>query len=634
MERLAKKKRELVYGLLDEAPVFFVAINPDGTSRYINKTMLDALGYQKKEVWHKDYLKQFVPASQHNLVQDVFISLQKEGQPTHNENIILTKNGKELLVRWYGHPIFNDTGDFQYLIGIGIDITSERNAFSELNKQLEINQLLLKTSPVGIVVVDKLGQITYANKQAEKILGLDINRLRKRKYNDIQWQITDLEGKTFPEEKLPFNLVKKYLKPFYNIEHAIKSTQGRPIFLSINAAPIFDAEGTFQGAICTLSDITAQKIKEKERERMFFQERGYRKLIEMENEMIYNLISKKDFPSKLNQVLEFISKILPHDGSDISLWEDNQLKVIAIYGYRGLASQKIVQNLRLDIKDYPLEREVIKYKKSIILSDTYEDSRWRKIPGLEWIRSAIKIPFLFEGNVIGTLGIVSEKPHAFNEKSLKKIEYFIHGLTIALNNYLNYKQLYQTRNEIILAIGKMIEFRDPYTSGHQEGVANLATAIALEMGLGEDSREAIKLASLVHDIGKIMIPSGILNKPGRLNEMEYNLIKEHCKAGYEIIRGISFPYPVAEIIYQHQERINGSGYPRGLKGNQIMLEARIIAVADVFEAMLSHRPYRPALRVEEVEQELIKNKGILYDPQVVEACLKVGRKLLTKSLLS
>lgn len=143
------------------------------------------------------------------------------------------------------------------------------------------------------------------------------------------------------------------------------------------------------------------------------------------------------------------------------------------------------------------------------------------------------------------------------------------------------------------------------------------------MGLSKEKMECIKIASVIHDIGKIGIPSEILTKPGRINDIEYNLIKNHPKIGYDIIKEIDFTYPIAEIILQHHERLDGSGYPNKLKGEDILLEAKIIAVADVVEAMSSHRPYRPAPGLSEAVDEIIKNKGILYDSKVVDICAKL-----------
>jgi putative two-component system response regulator len=184
------------------------------------------------------------------------------------------------------------------------------------------------------------------------------------------------------------------------------------------------------------------------------------------------------------------------------------------------------------------------------------------------------------------------------------------------------------KSQIILdgtvrAMSKIVESRDPYTSGHQERVAKISCSIAQEMTLSKDQTEAIRIAATLHDIGKISVPSEILSKPGCLSEMEMGIIKTHCKAAYDILNTIIFSYPIAEIIWQHHERLNGSGYPRGLVGNAILLEARIIGIADVIEAMSSHRPYRAAFGIETAIEEVIKYKEILYDAAAVEACQRI-----------
>lgn len=188
------------------------------------------------------------------------------------------------------------------------------------------------------------------------------------------------------------------------------------------------------------------------------------------------------------------------------------------------------------------------------------------------------------------------------------------------------KQLTQAMTGIIQALASTIEMRDPYTAGHQRRVAQLATAIAEKMKLPPEKIEAIKLAAEVHDIGKIHVPAEILSKPGKISEVEFNLIKTHPQVGYEVLKNIDFPWPIADIVHQHHERLDGSGYPQGLKNGQILLEARIIAVADVVEAMASHRPYRPAKKIQEALQEINLKKGKIYDPQVVKACLQLFRE--------
>lgn len=174
---------------------------------------------------------------------------------------------------------------------------------------------------------------------------------------------------------------------------------------------------------------------------------------------------------------------------------------------------------------------------------------------------------------------------------------------------------------VVDAMGKVVESRDPYTAGHQKRVASIASTIARRLGLSEDEVEGIRVAGLVHDIGKIAIPAEILTKPAKLNKLEFRMVQTHPDAGYDMLQSIDFPWPVADMVRQHHERMDGSGYPRGLEGDEIIIGARCLAVADVVEAISSHRPYRPGLGLEEVKLELKSNEGTGYDPQVVAVCL-------------
>ena len=190
----------------------------------------------------------------------------------------------------------------------------------------------------------------------------------------------------------------------------------------------------------------------------------------------------------------------------------------------------------------------------------------------------------------------------------------------------SFKKLQKTMEDSIEAISLVTEARDAYTAGHQRKVSKLSVALAKEMGFPQDKVEGIKIAALIHDVGKINLPAEILSKPGKLSEIEFSLIKNHSQKGYEILKTIDFSWPVAEIVLQHHEKVNGSGYPRGLKGDEILLEAKIICVADVVEAMSSHRPYRPALGIDKALEEISQNRGIFYDPEVVDVCLKLFKE--------
>ncbi len=190
----------------------------------------------------------------------------------------------------------------------------------------------------------------------------------------------------------------------------------------------------------------------------------------------------------------------------------------------------------------------------------------------------------------------------------------------------SFESLKIAMHSTIQAISMTVEKRDPYTSGHQQRVASLAKTIAEELKLPESQIESIYMAAGIHDIGKISLPAEILVKPIPLSDIEISLVQAHAQASYDILKGIKFPWAIADIVLQHHERMDGSGYPRGLAGDNIVFEARIICVADVVETMASHRPYRPSIGMDKALEEIANNRGVLYDPQVVDACLKIFKE--------
>ena len=206
---------------------------------------------------------------------------------------------------------------------------------------------------------------------------------------------------------------------------------------------------------------------------------------------------------------------------------------------------------------------------------------------------------------------------------VKHIEAIVAAKKMALAALTASQELQESFEESIKAIANTVESRDEYTAGHMRRVGQLAPAIARELGLSEETIHGIELASTIHDVGKISIPVEILTKPAKLSKVEYLLIQTHTEAGYDIIKKIKFPWPIALLILQHHERMDGSGYPQGLKGEEILLGARIIAVADVIEAMVSRRPYRSELGIDAALAEIRQGRGTLYDPTVVDACVRL-----------
>jgi PAS domain S-box-containing protein/putative nucleotidyltransferase with HDIG domain len=337
------------------------------------------------------------------------------------------------------------------------DLTEQKRAEEWLLRERSMVDRIMKTSPAGITVVDRDGQIVFANKRAEDIFCLTKNEITQRGYSASEWNITDFDGNPFPEEQLPFTQVMNTGNPVYGVRHAIELSGRQRVFLSINGAPIFDEQGHVSEVVMTIDDITI---------------------------------------------------------------------------------------------------------------------------------------------------------HRHAEEKIK------HGI----------KQLEKSMGDTIKAMSMVVETRDPYTAGHQDKVARLAAAIAKKMNLSEEQIRGIQTAGFIHDIGKMYIPADILSKPGKLSSIEMQLIRTHSQAGYDIMKDIEFPWPVARIILEHHEKMNGSGYPNGLSHNDILLESRIITIADVVEAMASHRPYRSAVGLNAALEEIEKNKGTLYDADGVDACLMLFRE--------
>lgn len=262
---------------------------------------------------------------------------------------------------------------------------------------------------------------------------------------------------------------------------------------------------------------------------------------------------------------------------------------------------------------------------------------WREEALKRGYRSYVGLPLRLQGKTIGALSMYSDEPGYFDAEQLSLMAEMSGDISFALEGFERAAQHRKAEAEREAALVKLqtalegsilmaaiiTEKRDPYTAGHQQRVSELATAIAEDMGFAANKIEGVRFGSMIHDIGKIGVPAEILSKPSKLWPVEIELIRTHVQAGYETVKNIDFPWPIAQMILQHHERMDGSGYPAGLKGEDIILEARIIAVADTVEAMSSHRPYRPGLGIEVALAEIAAGSGKYFDRQVVDSCLRL-----------
>lgn len=252
------------------------------------------------------------------------------------------------------------------------------------------------------------------------------------------------------------------------------------------------------------------------------------------------------------------------------------------------------------------------------------------ITGRHGLGSLIVLPLRMDNGTTGMLWVGSKSADAFDSEVCSLLLEMAGDLAFGISNiraqaerFHLLEQLGHSLDHAVTAIAATVEMRDPYTAGHQRRVAKLAAAMAQELGMDAERIKGVHMAGIVHDIGKIHVPAEILASPAKLTDAEFEIIKTHSRSGWEILKGIDFPWPVAEIVLQHHEKLDGSGYPDGLKGTDILLEARILSVADVVEAMASHRPYRPGFGIFPALQEVSRRKGMLYDKDVVDVCLRM-----------
>lgn len=401
----------------------------------------------------------------------------------------------------------------------------------------------------------------------------------------------------------------------------------------------FDAQGhpiTMHG---TIQDITDKKMAE------ISLARANRALTAL-SEVNHALVHVTDEHQLLLSVCKAIVKQSGYRMAWVGYLEHDEAKTIRPVAYDGV-EQGYLESAKIVWSDSERGRGptglAARTAKTQVMQDFLSDDRmipWRSEATKRGYAASISLPLFSDGKVFGVLTIYSGYADAFDQAEVQLLEEMAADLAFGVRSLRtrverdhaqasvqeHLDKLQENLEDTIKAIATIVEVRDPYTAGHQKRVAELAMAIAQEMKLAREQVHGIYLAGMVHDLGKIKIPAEILSKPGRLIEYEYSLIKTHAQAGYDILKDIDFPWPIAQTVLQHHERLDGTGYPQGLKGDQICLEARILCVADVVEAMSSHRPYRPGLGVDAALQEIARGRGTQFDPLIVDACRRLFRE--------
>jgi len=493
------------------------------------------------------------------------------------------------------------------------DISVRKRAEAALRESEQLLHSIIDGSPIATYVIGRDHRVIYWNRALEELSG---SRAPDMIGTDGHWRAFYSEKRPCLADLLVGQAIESISAWYSNryspsklIEEAYEATDFFPSlgdggkWLRFTAAVIRDSAGNLVGAMETLEDITERTLAQ---EALKESEERLRTILEGSPTPTF-VIDRGHRVICWNKALEELTGVQHDDVVDT----EGHSKVL--YGEkRPTVADLLVDgaaDLTAEIRKWYGEH----YRRSELLEEAFEATGPFTFPGREqrWLHFTSAAVRDAKGVMIGAIETMTDvSPLKRAEEELK----------------LTVEKLRKTMAGIIQAIAVIVETRDPYTAGHQHQVARLAKAIAQEMGLPAETIETIYVAASIHDLGKIYVPAEILSKPGHISDIEKAIIRTHPQVGYDILKTIDFPWPIAEIVLQHHERLNGSGYPRGLKDGEIRIEAQILGLADVVEAMGSHRPYRPTLGMEKALAEIQTNRGTLYSPDVVDACLSLFEK--------
>jgi PAS domain S-box-containing protein len=589
-EELIRQREEKYRTILENIEEGYYEVDLSGNFTFFNDSMCRILGYPKEELMGMNNRK-ITDKENAKIVFKACNKVYKTGEPTKEFDWqIIGKAGIKKYIEQSVSLKKDSSGKPTGFRGIMKDITerkkteSQREAALELLRESEERYKALFNRSLDLVyVIDFEGRFIDANAAALNRLGYTREEIHSLNYASL-----------LRDDQLPLALkvireiqvtgIQKDL-----MEFKLRHKNGSDVYVETHGSVIM-SHGKPVAILSIARDITERRRAE---EILRKTEETYRLVVDN----IADVITVID----LNLRFTYVSP-----------------SIIRLRGYT--AEEVMAQTFEQIMTPESLQIVATVFEEEMILeaSGTEDPDR-------------IRILELEEYRKDGSTVWLESHLTSFRDKENK-----LAGI-IALNHDITERRkaeaklqqtLYSLKNAVGATIQVMVsavEMKDPYTAGHQLRSADLACAIATEMGLTQEKIDGIHMAGSIHDIGKLSIPAEILSKPTKLTNIEFSLIKEHVLSGYEMLKDVESPWPLAQIVYQHHERMDGSGYPRNLKGDEIIIEARIMAVADVVEAMASHRPYRPSLGIDATLEEIEKNRGILYDAAVADACLRLFR---------
>jgi len=582
IEKALRDREERYRKLFEEAPVMYlITHDQDGvpTIADCNKKFLNTLGYTRAEVQEKPLADFYTPESRAKLLEGGGYKRALEGSFIAEERHLTARDGRVIETLLRAVPETYSYGNVRCSLAMYVDVTEQKRAEEALKESERLLRNVLDgLGPhmlVGLMTSE--GALIEANRPALEVAGLRPEDVLGKPFEETYWwsysepvkqQLRDAIHRAARGETCRYDVIVRVgEKRFITIDFCIQ--------------PLIDEAGRIIYLIPSAVDITERKLGEETLRR------SEASLAEAQH--IAHLGSW-DWDIVNNE----------------SHWSDEVYRIFGLKPQEIDATYKAFMNFV-----HPDDREFVEKSGRAALYENkpYGINHRIVLPNAEVriVHEQAKVIFDDFGKpirMVGTMQDITER-----KRMEEELQHSLHMLRRAVDG-------------TVQVIASTVEIRDPYTAGHQKRVADLARTIPTKMGLPSEQINGIRMAGVIHDLGKLTVPAEILSKPGSISETEFDLIKTHPLVGYKILKDVEFPWPVAEIVLQHHERMNGSGYPSGLSGENIIIEARILAVADVAEAMASHRPYRPALGIDKALEEISENSGILYDPMVVDACLE------------
>lgn len=570
--------RRLFNGLVEDSGALFCEFDAGGVLSYVNGASCTVAALTGEELLGKDFYR-FIPEEQRQSVRDGIAGLSPENPYFPCEHQVINSRGEIFWLRWVNRAHFDEEGSVRGYYSVGFDVTACREAEEKRKEHSRHLEALFEHSPIAICL-SREHMVCQVNRAFSSLFGLPSEEVTGKDMREIISQ----PGATRQECAV---LVSRMDRGEMVTRDTVRySADGRQIPVRIIGVPYEASDGS-RGYFSFFQDLGDTMRLNKEMQRTRF-------VVEESPVVIF------EAGMGFGAVCRFISEN------------------VSQFGYR--SEDVISGRVLLDMQTHPddlsrLRREVAEADRE---GFGYREYTYRLLTAegrYRWVNERNRVLSGPDGKQESLIGVL------IDQTDLIEAQEDLESSNKRLASYA--RELEKTWEETLLLLAGLTELRDPYTRGHQYRVAEMCGAIGKEMNLPEETLKELVQAAYIHDIGKMEIPSDYLNRPGRLLPEELDFIRDHPAKGYELLSKISGPALLPEIVYQHHERLDGSGYPRGLKEEELLLSSRILAVADVVEAMLSHRPYRPAFSLGAVMEEISRGAGRLYDRQVVEICLKL-----------